>query len=30
MDDADLHDHLAKGLYEANLSLLWRDEAIIR
>jgi hypothetical protein len=21
MDDADLHDHLAKGLYEANLSL---------
>ena len=20
MDDADLHDHLAKGLYEANLS----------
>ena len=21
MDDTDLHDHLAKGLYEANLSL---------
>jgi len=21
IDDADLHDHLAKGLYEANLSL---------
>jgi hypothetical protein len=21
VDDADLHDHLAKGLYEANLSL---------